>query len=183
MNEIKNLRGETKNPIWPGGFRDELRVFVGTRSDHDAIKKLLNRGPVAHLNQETSKSLRQACNYHGIKQTEKGARLEFYIVTPTEYDKHFHPDNQLFTTIATEGKVKPLVTISGACLAEAIDIVNEQTRDSIGRPWGNKKAYKNMLVYQFAVRLEKIGDDVKPNKRKDFGNLSEETYGEREQLM
>ena len=134
-----------------------MTTYIATRNTPAEMATILNTNSVPRLNQKLAKTLRQAAMDTGIKQTVKGARLEFYPI-----------DDTTFNDIKTRDDM--LIAINSDDLATQLKTVNSKAEYQNGMDYRVHEKYKKELRNAMASIVVKIGMDVKAEviKRPSF---------------
>ena len=144
--------------------------YVAIRSDwkdaaavYPGIKK---------LNESMSKSLRQAANVHGIKQTAKvnkdkygyilSQRLEFYSMDDDMLADINTPESEMFATLQGVPHLRPLLSIEESDLILKSDEVNKKYGGGRMMPPAYK-IYKLKLKEAMASVMTLMNTEAKPN--------------------
>lgn len=100
-----------------------MDYYIASRLTSNKIRKVLGRDNVSHLNQRAASDLRKVANKLGIKQVQKGARLEFYIVTDDEYKTLTYEGTSTLMALQ-DINWHPLMSIKMADLRQIYEEVN-----------------------------------------------------------
>jgi hypothetical protein len=134
-------------------------IYIGTRITHEDINTLLNRG-VARLNQGLSKTCRKVAMDKGIKQTEKGKRLEFYSVTNDEFSQLTDESSQFLSKLAGKPDLRPLIAMDQEIMRVKLKSVNSKLEYQGGMKHSVGLQYQRDLRSAISESITKIGDDV-----------------------
>ena len=77
------------------------KLYVGTREPRELIENILNK-EISHLNEKLSKNLRTSVLMKGIKKTEQGQKLMFYVVNNEEYRKLLEHNMDILVEVDSE---------------------------------------------------------------------------------
>lgn len=150
-----------------------MTCIIGTRLDYSAMNEALDRN-VSHINQKFSKTLRKVAMDKGIKQTEQGKRLEFYIVTDEEFSQFSNEGNDMLLKLAGKPPVRALISIDYDKMSENLDAVNNKQEYQGGMKYDVHQRYLLELREAMADAVHKIGNDE--NTRKKADKVGENPY-------
>ena len=119
-----------------------MSYYIGLRQSED-LHKLI--GPTSTLNQGMSQILRMACLTKGIKKTEQRRRLDFYAVTPKQYQQLMNQKHRLMNNLKGQHNVAPLVAIDAVKMNKIIDRFNSKPKYQGGMDPRTYKTYKTQL--------------------------------------
>lgn len=143
-----------------------MTSIIGTRLSYRQMQESLGR-PVSHINQKFSKTLRKVAMDKGIKQTEQGARLEFYIVTDEEYSQFTTEGNDMILKLAGKEPVRALISIDNDLMSENLNKVNSKPEYQGGMNYDVHQRYLSELRKAMADAVHKIGEDQNTRKKAD----------------
>lgn len=128
-------------------------IYIGTRIEHREMNELVGTS-ISRLNEGLSKNLRSSVLKKGIKKTEQGQKLHFYLVDEVQYQK------------LTSETDLVLVKVDGDELGRKLQEVN--SRYPRRMDYGTSIKYKSELEREFENSVEVVGKDknirVKPVK-------------------
>lgn len=144
-----------------------MEYWMGTRVDWNTINKELDRR-VSRLNQSLSKTLRQVANTKGIKQSEQGKRLEFYLVNKDEFEG-FGEEHDTLMLLKGSQAIRPLLLVDKALMEKNLDRVNNTPEYSSSMKPDVYRNYKQDLKQALESSVTRVGDDL--NIRKEANRL------------
>ena len=133
--------------------RQQKDYYIGSRYEWKEISALVGR-QVPKLTEAFSKHLRTAVRAKGIKKTEQGVRLDFYLVNEKEL-------NLLFNTEA-----RPLVKVDQAKLNEFVNEVNSKVPQR-RMDYDTAEKYKRDLAKAVSACVDIIGTDTNERKPRE----------------
>ena len=141
-------------------------MIIGTRLDYSDMNDALDRN-VSHINQKFSKTLRKVAMDKGIKQTEQGARLEFYIVSDEEFAQFTSEGNDMLLKLAGKPTVRALISIDNDKMSANLQAVNSKSEYQGGMKYDVHQRYLMELREAMSDAVEKIGEDKNTRKKAD----------------
>tara|TARA_R110002153_G_scaffold28337_5_gene87609 strand:+ start:6254 stop:7168 length:915 start_codon:yes stop_codon:yes gene_type:complete len=139
--------------------------YIGVRSDFNTMGKLLDR-PMSRLNQKMAQSLRTTAMRKGIKKTEQGERLEFFVVDKQEMDNLLDDTWRAMQKLSTSAICRPLVKVKADVFSDAINKVNSKPEYQRGMDHNTYSKYEQDLAKSFDNALEVVGTDLNTRKTK-----------------
>jgi hypothetical protein len=119
-------------------------IYIGTRIEHREMNELVGTS-ISRLNEGLSKNLRSSVMNKGIKKTEQGQKLHFYLVDEVQYQK-----------LISETDIV-LVRVDGDELGRKLQEVN--SRYPRRMDYGTSMKYKFELEREFENSVEVVGKD------------------------
>lgn len=120
------------------------KIYIGTRIEHSKMNELVGTS-ISRLNEGLSKNLRSSVLKKGIKKTEQGQKLHFYLVDEVQYQK------------LTSETDLVLVRVDGDELNRKLQEVN--SRYPRRMDYGTSMKYKFELEREFENSVEVVGKD------------------------
>jgi hypothetical protein len=139
--------------------------YIGVRGSYGTMSKILGR-QVERLNTGMANHLRTTAMRKGIKKTELGERLEFYVVDQEEMDNLLDETWRAFQKLATNTICRPLVKVTKETFAKAVNKVNSKPEYSGRMDYKTHAKYKGDLAKSFDKAVEVVGTDLNPRKTK-----------------
>jgi len=134
-------------------------LYIGTRITHEDIDKLLNRR-VGRLSPGFAKCCRKVAMDKGIKQTEKGKRLEFYSVTNDEFSQLTNESSQFLSKLAGKPDLRPLIAMDDEILSVKLKSVDSKLEYQGSMERSVYQQYERDIRSAISESITKIGDDV-----------------------
>tara|TARA_X000001382_G_C3139749_1_gene169152 strand:+ start:65 stop:955 length:891 start_codon:yes stop_codon:yes gene_type:complete len=123
--------------------------------------------PVNHINQKFSKTLRKVAMDKGIKQTEQGQRLEFYIVTDEEFSQFTNDGGDMLLKLSGKEPVRALISIDSDKMSANLQAVNSKPEYQTRMKYDTHQKYLGELRDAMADAVHKIGEDLNTRKKAD----------------
>jgi hypothetical protein len=123
--------------------------------------------PVSHINQKFAQTLRKVAMDKGIKQTEQGQRLEFYIVTDEEFSQFTSDGSDMLLKLSGKEPVRALISIDSDKMSANLEAVNSKIEYRGGMKYDTHQRYLRELRDAMADAVHKIGEDLNIRKKAD----------------
>lgn len=143
-----------------------MTSIIGTRLDYKTMQESMGR-PVSHINQKFAQTLRKVAMDKGIKQTEQGQRLEFYIVTDEEFSQFASDGSDMLLKLSGKEPVRALISIDNDKMSANLNAVNSKPEYQRGMQYDTHQKYLGELRDAMADAVHKIGEDLNIRKKAD----------------
>jgi hypothetical protein len=143
------------------------QFYIGSRSSWDTMSAVAESS-VAKLNARMSETIRSVAMKQGIKKTQDGKKLEFYLVNEEQFKKLTSPSTATLVALKLGADWHPLIAVDKAIMSDAIQKVNAK--------YGNRMPRSEFAKYnaelQTAVEsaVVKLAEDKKLNRPKHYNN-------------
>ena len=143
--------------------------YIATRLTPKEMAQALAVTSVPYLNQNMAGTLRKVAIKLGIRATQAGARLEFYVVSEEQLAELTDPVQATMIALRTSLEFRPLLTVDRAQLSARLNELNSQPEYSRGMNWETKRKYDAELINAVESTVTKLQEDVKIERAK-YGN-------------
>ena len=140
-------------------------VYIGARSSKNIATIIGNNPP--RLNGKMSEHLRGACMQLGIKKSEQGKKLEFFVVDEDQYTMLTDHENQVLEQLKGNDPVHHLVKVDKEQLGKIIDQVNAKSEYKGGMDYSTYEKYKRDMSNSLKQCVEVTGKDLNIKKTPD----------------
>ena len=147
-------------------------VYIGARSSKN-IATIIGSNPPS-LNGKMSEHLRGACMQLGIKKTEQGQKLNFYVVDEDQYTKLTDHQEQVLERLKGNDPVHHLVKVDRDQLSNIIKQVNSKPNYQGRMDYSTYEKYKRDMSNSLKQCVEVTGKDL--NKKATPDRKPENPY-------
>jgi hypothetical protein len=145
--------------------------YIATRLKPSEMATALNVSSVPYLNQKMAQTLRKVAIKLGIKASQKGARLDFYVVDETQFAELTDPQMATMIALRTTLEFRPLLTVDRDALSDAINKVNANP-EYRRMDYATKRKYDVELLQAVENTVTKVQEDVKIERPKYCNNTN-----------
>lgn len=143
------------------------QFYIGTRSDWDTMSEVAGSS-VAKLNNRMSETIRSVAMKQGVKKTQDGKKLEFYLVNEEQFAKLTSPATATLVALKHGKDWLPLIAVDKALMSDAIQKVNAKYGSRMPRSEFAKYTAELQTAVESAV--VKLAEDKKIAREKFYND-------------
>lgn len=144
------------------------KYLIATRLTFSEMATALNVPSIPRLNQSMASILRKVAISQGIKASQAGKRLEFYVVNPEQFNELTNPVMATMVALRTSLAFLPLLAVDDDKLSAAIKSVNSRPEYMRGMTYAVKCQYDKDLQAAVSSAVMKINEDAKVERKKGY---------------
>ena len=134
------------------------QFYIGSRSSWDTMSAVAESS-VAKLNARMSETIRSVAMKQGIKKTQNGKKLEFYLVSEEQFKKLTSPSTATLVALKHGKDWHPLIAVDKDIMSDAIQKVNAKYGNRMPRSEFAK--YNAELQTAIESAVVKLAEDKK----------------------
>jgi hypothetical protein len=143
------------------------QFYIGTRSNWNTMNDVAGTS-VSKLNTRMSETIRSAALKQGIKKTQDGKKLEFYLVSEEQLQKLTNPATATLAALKHGADWHPLIAVDKDIMVAAISQVNAKYGNRMPRDVFAK--YNAELLAGVESAVVKLAEDKKVARAKYYNS-------------